>query len=113
MAGDTAGWIGTGIQRMTFKATHPDTTDTIQGHAMTKGAGILNITSSVVTGPVLRVGIVGSMAAFAAIAANAGDADIEARVAAGATSLTMADLAGGQIFFGIRTVVGTTQISAI
>ncbi len=113
MAGDATGWISTGIQRMAFKATHPDPTDTIQGQAMTKSAGIQDVASGVVPWPDLRVGIVGSMAAFAAIAAYADDTDIELWVAAGATGLTMADLASCQVCFGLRAVVGTREVTAV
>jgi hypothetical protein len=80
---------------MTGKTAYTDPANTVQIHAMTKGAGILDIPCLEMDGkcrpaPVLRVGIVDTVAAFTPIPAGAGNPNIEARITARATGLTVA-----------------------
>ena len=97
----------------------PNPTYPVQIDSVTEGAGILDITSRVVerairTGPtILRMGVVLSVAGFTALVAGGDDAEIEARVAAGATRLAMAGLADRQVGLGIRTMIGAKEIAAI
>ena len=104
---------------MATETADPDTANAIQAHAVTKGAGILDITCRVVEGTIrpgptiLRMSIIDAMAAFTALVAGGDDAEIEARVAAGATRLAMAGLADRQVGLGIRTMIGAKEIAAI
>ena len=83
---------------------------------MTKGTGILDITRRIVErtirpGPtILRVGVVLSVAAFAAVTANT---NIKAWVASGAAWLTMAGLAERQVGLGIRSVSSAREIASV
>ena len=83
---------------MAAKAAPPDTTDTIQVHTMTKGTRSLNVLRRVMegivrAGPLLWVGIVFAMTAFTPFVTSFSNADVEARIAAGAAGFAMAGLA--------------------
>ena len=90
---------------MAFQAVCADTTNSVQVHPMTKGAGILNISCGVMIGPVLRVGIILTMTALTASATCTVNPDVESRIAAGAAGLAMTFLADCQICFGIRAMI--------
>lgn len=104
--------------RMTSETRHADTADTVEVRAVTEGAGVLDITGTVVegvvrSGPVLRMGIVSTVAAFAPRPADTVDTEVEARVAAGSARLAVAGLAGRQVGLGIGAVKATAEIAAV
>ena len=99
----------TGCFGMTLKAVGSDTTNPVKVRAMAQGTGRLDISCRVVEGivrasPVCRVGIIDTVAGFAAVTSGAGDPNVEAWVGPWTTNFTMTGLAGSQIGFGIRPV---------
>ena len=101
-----------------FETAHTDATCSVQVHAMTERAGILNITGSIMEGgiwscPVLRMGIISLVATFAAISSSAADTDVEAWIAARSTELAMTALAGRQIRLGIGAVIAAEKVGPV
>ena len=107
---------------MTTLAADPNTAfgDALQVFSMTEGAGVLDIRRRVMEGivrpcPVLWMGIVDAVAAFASVAGRISfiDPDIEPRVVTGAAGLAMATLAECQVGLGIRTVLIGGKVASI
>lgn len=57
--------------------------------------------------------IINTVTAFAAVAVGTEDPEIEARIAPRAARLTMARLAGKEIYLGFRAVIGAVKIAAV
>lgn len=121
MTRDAVCGVGVRAYRMAFKAASPSAFSIVQIYAvqiraMTEGAGIMNVSCTVMTWaswPFLWVGTVLTMTTFAATAIGCVDPDIESWAAARAAEFAMARLTVSQVCLGIRTVVGAFVVSSV
>jgi len=119
MAGEASRRIVSRAGTVAAKAADAHAADTVQRHAVAKGAGIGNISCLIVEHatrihpPVLRMGIIDTVAPLATDPPGPGDADIEPRVTPRAASLSVANLANRQILFGNRSVECRVQKGAV